>query len=769
MLAPLSQPCSDGTTKTEVGSTVSVQYCDGNTYSKVEMGLTSTTGDTSLPLFLRQSSHLVAQRNDANVGRGGGASSCGGKQVVPLLPLADLPTHVPAMMIRSKQSTVSHTERAEFVSAKEGGGGSCAARLVVSLACATTPTMWLGRLLEGNTFTQIVATAKLVLSLLPPGLTEDADDMDVEVGLVAVLRAFSCAGVLSWIRAFTASGLTASGSHEPSMPAAQVSSQEGGCSSEMMPTASPQVDISKPKPSADAMRAERRAENDKGEATMGAGNFVSSEELDSIGVNLLLRCTSACIRSGYPCGSSADVLSDRSHASGCDASFQETRMRSCPHRKRVSIISRLTLERTWLIRLLLRRISGGLRLDRSLWSSSLSTHIIMQVAEFCGQFIKTFMFDTCSPKSDFLGSSDDSVLCTREGCSEFPHHGCTEESGAALLLAAPVVINLTALLVNVLRFSTAWGEDVVWAAATCRSMALSEPGNVGVISVLVELLNGLTTVLLTIDNSDCHATAPAGKRTTTECGDETGAGREHGQSCRGASTETRDLARMMSGGVAALVELLVQVLESIRAVLCRSATMLNTSRSNGPFPADNVGSSTASREGATSIVRGASEKATERRSDESTREEKLQILEDTQDESVSNKPMHIIVEEVVSQVLRAVSPLLQPGGCVFALLNPQFVSTAAPKDCHHKCSPVREQTTSMATAEAVVAQVTLASNIRLAADFFSLCSECDFNCEGLRLERYAKPLFSGFVTYLDRSSDIEPDGEDNVQKVIFRL
>lgn len=727
------------------------------------MGLTSTTGDTPLPPYVRQSSegegdpnhsvHPAARRNDANISRGGGTSSCGGKQPVPLLSLACLPTHVPTMMTRSKQSVVYHVDRVGFISAEEREGDPSATRLVVSLACATTPIWRLERLFKGDAFAQIIATAKLVLSLLPMEFTADTNDGDLEAGLVAALRALSCAGSLSWIGAFSASGLAASGSHESGMP-----------------TVSSQVDISKPKPSADAMDAEGRMGAEKSKKAMGAECFVSSEEFDSVGVTFLLRCTSVCIRFRYRRGPSVDVSSERSHESGDNPSSQETRVRSCPHRELVSTISRVALERTWLIRLLLRGVSGGLRLDKNLWSSSLSTHVIFEVVAFCDEFIKRLLLDSCIHKSDLLGRTDDSAHCKREGCFELQHRVWTKESGAALLLAAPVVINLTALLISVLRLSTAWGEDLASAAATCRSMARSDAGEVGLLSVLVHSLNGLTAFILTVvDSSDCHDTVCAGKMTITEWGDGTRAGSEDGQSYREASNETRDLVRMTDGGVAAIVELLTQVLESVRAVLCRSATLLNTSRGNGPFPTYNVGSPNASCKSSTSIIGGISKIPTEHGTDGSVQKGKLQTPEGEQDESVSKKTLHSVAEETVSQVLTEVSPLFQPGGCVFALLDPQFVSTAALRDCHHECSPVGEQTTSIAITGTTAAKAALTSNICLVADFFSLCSECDFSIEGLRLERYVKPLFFAFVKYLGRAGDTDPDGDDDVQKVIFRL
>ncbi|CAM9435623.1 unnamed protein product, partial [Sphacelaria rigidula] len=395
---------------------------------------------------------------------------------------------------------------------------------------------------------------------------------------------------------------------------------------------------------------------------------------------------------------------------------------SCRHRDWVSAISRLALERTWLTRVLLRRVSTGFCLDDYLRSSSsfLPATTFLRIATFSRECIDMFLFDSCrsSHKLDFHEpSGTENEYCrARNECTGMiqRNHGLKVKPGSPLL-AAPSIVNLVALMTGIVRFSMAWGEDLAWAASTCRAMALPDSaGNVGIIGVLVELLDALMT-MLTVDNKCDRATAEEV--------------RSHRRAATAAMpTGTRALAQNIYGGVAELEELTCQLLHSMQAVLRRSAILLSTSR-------------TGTCDALTTVV---------------PEKERVPIA---------------VVQETVSQVLRAVSPLFEPGGCVSALLDSQILPEAfTDESCSHGSSPFwQDKKTSRCTTKEKtdIAPVVLVGTLHLATIFFSLCSECRYDCGFLRLEGFASRLFLGFSTYLgNRAGSVDPESKHINPKVM---
>lgn len=760
------------------------------------------------------SNHPLHQVNTGKLGGGSNRSAghCnGGKRAVPLLPLAGLPhsghatsgtvgpKHVSKLQPRADRGTRAHDI---------GAGWKCQSRessnhnvyptmpsLLVRLASATTPEIFsTERLLD------VVPNAKLVLSLLPMGslLTEELNDRDVDAALTTVLQALASMDTLSWVREYTATGSTTCESRVPHVPVGQARTQERRWDNAVdLVDPSSRLDKKKvPGCFTEPLLKHRAVDaDDRVEIISDTGDLLSQQELDGVSITLLLRCTRGCIASGrhrcrwLPAGVSSSCHSQRF---GRDVRIPEGQLGSCRHRDWVSAISRLALERTWLTRVLLRRVSTGFCLDDYLRSSSsfLPATTFLRIATFSRECIDMFLFDSCrsSHKLDFHEpSGTENEYCrARNECTGMiqRNHGLKVKPGSPLL-AAPSIVNLVALMTGIVRFSMAWGEDLAWAASTCRAMALPDSaGNVGIIGVLVELLDALMT-MLTVDNKCDRATAeevvpPAeqGEEATVNVGgrNKSSCQRSHRRAATAAMpTGTRALAENIYGGVAELEELTCQLLHSMQAVLRRSAILLSTSRTGTCVSVINgVGSSTRNSENnPTFSVDGNSKTAKEGGTDQSACEQKIQRLKDALTTVVPEKervPI-AVVQETVSQVLRAVSPLFEPGGCVSALLDSQILPEAfTDESCSHGSSPFwQDKKTSRCTTKEKtgIAPVVLVGTLHLATIFFSLCSECRYDCGFLRLEGFASRLFLGFSTYLgNRAGSVDPESKHINPKVM---
>lgn len=613
------------------------------------------------------------------------------------------------------------------------GDERTATALVLSIACASKPSPQRRTSCKpiGALWYQVVATAELVLSLLAAG-SPLADDDGMEAAIVASLSVFSCIGVRSSIAAFAASFAPASG-----RLASGVAMSSAGMD-----------------------KSEGRAEDKRNGSSSAAGfsaetvlrESVWLKDFERVDLALLLRGIQAHpanrMSSSPPKSCSYWLNQAASHASFISVN------EPCYHRHRVSKISRLSLERAWLARLLLRRIFATCQLNLNL-PSGISADAIGQVLDFCAGTLKKQFLNPCC---HFPRSSDGDDSTTNKS-----HVALASESTIdpiMLLFEAPTAVELVTLLKGAVRFPATWGDNVLWAVATLRSRALSEVGHVGAVPVLVALVDRLMTTLTADEGTPSRGTVVHDALKYLERRDEQGDGRGECKSWQKLPT-ARALVRMLGGSLAAVDELLVRVLESLEAFLSRCATLLNmylsaplpTSRSQRQTAASLVEATTSGRDRLASTGGGGSEWIAP---DDTRRRQGGRQSGILQDLHLEEEEFSSAVPETVSQMLAVVSPLFQPKGSILAILH-----TPRPSSHFDGIFKGNEAVDQKKTLEynGQIGNAVVASTLRLSTVFFSLWAESDRTCRIFRPENYAEPLFEGFVRHLGAVSDTGVGGE----------
>lgn len=597
---------------------------------------------------------------------------------------------------------------------------NAAINLVLALVRASIPASQRHSL--EHVVSSMVDTAKILNSLLPAAVREH----DVEEIVMSGIQAFSNVGAMAWISA------------------------AGTSDSAFSPNAI--VDTVSNSPFDDA----------KGDLSrdLGVGwlepqcvgeNFPSG--LDTVDIGLLVRCINS-----HPSAYFSEVQTYLPVVPDRGSLVEIAKSPLQRNNVSVPVQCRLALERTWLTRILHRRIGaeccplGG---DHSGLSGSLSAEVVSQVVVFCGECLRK-AFDACCRPPGSVGSPEHGFESFLSGYSKHIADGLVDDIDA-LLLVDTAVVDLTLILGAILRWSTAWGQDLEWAASIHRFMAHAD---VGAIPALVGLLDRLMKLtVLEFAEGDQHMLY-SGER-------------ESNQARPRVADSERDLGkRKISGGSTTgpvLHEFLLRVLGCLQAVLFRSTTIMD-SASNLSFLRNENSSMASPRETEMAFSQGSKRNGEVRtsartiksddskkyrnRSSGTSKKQNSPIRandEKRKDGSPRMKPpVHSVVEHAVSKVISAMLPLFQPKGCVLALLQKCSQSTSLYYRSYRSgqtTSATGHQVRSLVSAR-VPTELALTGILRLSTGFFSLWGACDLPCDRVRPENHVTPLFSGLLRSL---------------------
>lgn len=382
--------------------------------------------------------------------------------------------------------------------------------------------------------------------------------------------------------------------------------------------------------------------------------------------------------------------------------------------------SRRTLEQAWLARTLAREVTSTRSLGRDPAQRAATTSLVIGS---CASALDNLL--RCRLPRDPYGRGDErhDETLRRSPASWDTPRGCALGEAGALLLAAPAAAGLIRCLEGVLRWSTAFAEGPAWSASALSS--LWSPG--GVFPALVSLATELVLPAMAESDDDDDDDGGTGDRDGARLQGHQGASR---------ASAARDLARSPGGEAHVPGEMLRRVLGCLQAALSRSTLVLGAAggvRSPGLEGPPRQ----PSRAGDTSTPRKTS-RAGQRR----PRGCCGGIGHGGRDGCIKEGPAAVVVErtnEAARQVLAATAPLVEPEGCLLALLRAgatRLRGRMAPGGRGHgeERSPVRVD----------CPPHVLASALHLASTYFTLWEAHGAGCgQQWRPESFAAPLLDG--------------------------
>lgn len=579
---------------------------------------------------------------------------------------------------RSSRRPLNDPLRAEEISCISGPDNNSPMNLVLSLARASAPVSssssargCRGR--DALVFSQF-KVAKLLVSLLP----STSNEQESEKALGTALDG------LSFVGALLLAGAVVRVPFGFSFDPKGLSEHDGSCSIRTRHLSKPTLVIWPP-------------------------------ELDTVDTTSLVRAIEALLVGR------CSVLESHLLAA-CEVGFKE--VCSSSHRQWVHTGSQLGLECIWLSRLLLHRILSTCELDDK-WQSSLSAEVATLVMECCGRILSVLLPYFCEPFSSLHEKN------TGDGSGELSPFfdagkGCTNDA-ELLILTAPVVVDLTASVVALLRQPTAWSQNTVWAATTLGSMAASDhmkPTPPALVEQFVLLV----------------ASAALSESRPMEIGG------EQLPSTNSLQETARILANKLTGGANAIDEVVLSTLQSLEAILCRSKMLLEMSQDSvqpgGMQDLKGASSGTVTAEyekyGKGSSPYSAPVK-TGRYATFETEGEKEKI-EKTGWESYAT-----LAKEAVSRVARGMAPIFHPRGGVLAILNAQLLTPQS--DGARDERDVSSGFNNYSLESTACSTLCLGTTLRLSAVFFSIWARACDTPSGdkhlVRLEEFAAPLYGG--------------------------
>lgn len=540
-----------------------------------------------------------------------------------------------------------------------------------------------------NALRSQIAAAKLLVSLL----SSTSVECDVERALGATLNVFSMAGVISWAQAAVTS---------TDMPLRKTSEQ-----------------IAK-------NNGARKCQGEVSPDNMaGAVPTWHWTDLDAVDIIPL----AAAVEASFD-----DRLSKlKSHVESRRESIQGGVV-SGSYKEYVHVSSLLSLECTWLTRMLLHRIRARSALNED-FGSSLPMNDVSCGLSLCGHGFEVLR-DMCLTLASKQRSGDTGTGCS-SACLEGRSHTMRETE--RFIMAAPMVTDLVMSSMVLLGRPTAWGDNLAGSWKTIGSTALGDRGVM--IPALVGLLEQLVVSVIESSND-----WPAN-------GD-----RRRLAHVRSSPDNARIIERRLAEDEKVLSHVLITVMRGLSAILSRVKMLLETCEDAARSYTNEL--QWTSKE---ILCKGKVLHQGKEKNDthgfgngscatvgDGRRDAPLPGENQKAEPTRCRETSCAAIKDTACGIMQEVALAFRPEGAVLAILKAQFSQPPLDGKGDEDIRPSSAMASRKNDRGRVPTTLSLATTLRLSAQFFSLQARtrdivADSNGRGEdNLDSFTAPLFTGF-------------------------